>query len=37
MQQVIERLRELGASDMKEMAGEVETTVFSLPEELARK
>ncbi len=37
VQQVIERLRALGASDVKEMAGEVETTVFRLPEELARK
>jgi 4-hydroxy-3-methylbut-2-enyl diphosphate reductase len=37
VRQVIERLRELGASGVKEMAGEVETTVFKLPGERARK
>ncbi len=36
VQEVIERLRELGVADVREMAGEVETTVFKLPEELAR-
>ncbi|MFN0243932.1 MAG: 4-hydroxy-3-methylbut-2-enyl diphosphate reductase [Planctomycetota bacterium] len=35
VQQVIERLRELGAGDVREMQGEIETVVFKLPEELA--
>jgi 4-hydroxy-3-methylbut-2-enyl diphosphate reductase len=35
VQQVIERLRELGVRDVVEMDGEVETTVFRLPDSLA--
>jgi 4-hydroxy-3-methylbut-2-enyl diphosphate reductase len=34
VQQVIERLRELGVSSVVEMQGEVETTVFKLPDSL---
>jgi len=37
VQEVLERLRELGVSDVRELAGETETTVFKLPEELARR
>ncbi|MBK7875366.1 MAG: 4-hydroxy-3-methylbut-2-enyl diphosphate reductase [Planctomycetes bacterium] len=37
VQEVIERLRELGVSDVREMAGEVETTVFRLPDELLQR
>ncbi len=36
VQEVIERLRELGVAQVREMEGELETTVFKLPEELAR-
>jgi 4-hydroxy-3-methylbut-2-enyl diphosphate reductase len=36
VQQVIERLRELGVGDVVEMQGEVETTVFKLPDVLTR-
>jgi 4-hydroxy-3-methylbut-2-enyl diphosphate reductase len=36
VQQVIERLRELGVGDVVEMQGEVETTVFKLPDALTR-
>jgi 4-hydroxy-3-methylbut-2-enyl diphosphate reductase len=36
VQQVIERLRELGVGDVVEMPGEVETTVFKLPDALSR-
>jgi 4-hydroxy-3-methylbut-2-enyl diphosphate reductase len=35
VQQVLERLRELGVNDVVEMDGEVETTVFKLPDSLA--
>jgi 4-hydroxy-3-methylbut-2-enyl diphosphate reductase len=35
VQQVLERLRELGVGDVVEMDGEVETTVFKLPDSLA--
>jgi len=35
VQQVIERLRELGVSHVREMEGELETTVFKLPESLS--
>ena len=35
VQQVIERLRVLGVTNVAEMEGEVETTVFKLPESLA--
>lgn len=37
VQQVIARLRELGAARVDEMQGEVETTVFKLPDELVRQ
>ncbi|MBI5361699.1 MAG: 4-hydroxy-3-methylbut-2-enyl diphosphate reductase [Planctomycetes bacterium] len=37
VQEVIERLRELGVSEVREMAGELETTVFKLPEELVSR
>ena len=36
VQQVIERLKELGVDRVQEMQGEVETTVFKLPEMLTR-
>jgi 4-hydroxy-3-methylbut-2-enyl diphosphate reductase len=36
VQQVIERLRELGVTAVVEMQGEVETTVFKLPDALSR-
>jgi 4-hydroxy-3-methylbut-2-enyl diphosphate reductase len=36
VQQVIERLKEMGVARVEEMAGEVETTVFKLPETLTR-
>ena len=35
VQEVIERLRELGVTNVRETEGEVETTVFKLPPELA--
>ena len=35
VQQVLERLRELGVKDVFEMDGELETTVFRLPDSLA--
>ncbi len=34
VQQVLTRLQELGVDDVREMEGEVETTVFRLPEAL---
>ena len=34
VRRVIERLRALGVSDVREMAGEVESVVFNLPPEL---
>ena len=37
VQEVIERLRELGVESVREMEGELETTVFKLPEELVRR
>jgi 4-hydroxy-3-methylbut-2-enyl diphosphate reductase len=37
VQRVLARLTELGAANVREMAGEVETTVFKLPEELTRR
>jgi 4-hydroxy-3-methylbut-2-en-1-yl diphosphate reductase len=37
VQEVIERLRELGVESVREMDGELETTVFKLPEELVRR
>ena len=37
VQQVVERLKELGVARVVEMEGEVETTVFKLPESLATK
>jgi 4-hydroxy-3-methylbut-2-enyl diphosphate reductase len=36
VQQVIERLKELGVGNVVEMQGEVETTVFKLPDALSR-
>jgi 4-hydroxy-3-methylbut-2-enyl diphosphate reductase len=37
VQEVLERLKELGVADVREMEGEVETTVFRLPESLGAR